>query len=304
MSLSHLVKHIYNNATDEVIRRGKKIHAMGFVEMMDHNALINSISFRVKDDMYNLWYKVYIQHYSDPKGMELRCTCPYNLSEVCRHKAAALLQLQDMVDRNMLQGQEINYNQKHTQVKIKTIDLKMIKMLGGQTNYEEAEELLRTHKAKILSAKEEKVDAELKVEDETFRLVIRKNEERFFDTSCTCTHKAHALCKHKVLLFLQLLQGFGLNYFDSIRNYDRDKDKLLSLYGYSMADDLKGKFEFSYKDGRPFLRVLDTSIKRVAAPITQIQPVVAAVEEKATVTTAAPALPEEEEVFKKLGVVF
>lgn len=303
MSLSHLVKHIYNNATDEVIRRGKKIHAMGFVEMMDHNALINSISFRVKDDMYNLWYKVYIQHYSDPKGMELRCTCPYNLSEVCRHKAAALLQLQDMVDRNMLQGQEINYNQKHTQIKIKHIDLKMIKMLGGQTNYEDAEELLRNHKAKILSAKEEKVDAELKIDDETFRLVIRKNEERFFDTSCTCTHKAHALCKHKVLLFLQLLQGVGSNYFDTIRNYDRDKDKLLALYGYSMADDLKGKFEFSYKDGRPFLRVLDTSIKRVAAPITQMQPAIAAVEEK-NMAAAAPAAVEVEEVFKKLGVVF
>jgi non-specific serine/threonine protein kinase len=41
------------------------------------------------------------------------------------------------------------------------------------------------------------------------------------------------------------------------------------MYGYSLSDDIKGKFEFSYKDGKPFLRVLDTSIKRintVAAP--------------------------------------
>lgn len=299
MALSHLVKHIYNNATDEVIRRGKKIHALGFVEMMDHNALINSISFRVKDDMYNIWYKVFIQHYSDPKGMELRCTCPYNLSDVCRHKAAALLQLQDMVDRNALEGQEINYNQKHTQIKIKGIDLKMIKMLGGQTNYEDAEQLLTTNKAKILSAKEEKVEAELVIENEIFQLVIRKNDERFFDTSCTCDYKSHPLCKHKVLLFLQLSGISGANYFDSIRNYDRDKDKLLSLYGYSLTNDLKGKFEFTYKDGRPFLRVLDTSIKRVTAPTTAA-PKPVFVETK---NIQAPVI-EIEEPTKKLGVVF
>jgi len=39
---------------------------------------------------------------------------------------------------------------------------------------------------------------------------------------------------------------------------------LLALYGYSLNDDLKGKFEFTYTDNKPFLRVLDTSIKRVA----------------------------------------
>ena len=70
----------------------------------------------------------------------------------------------------------------------------------------------------------------------------------------------------KVIVFLQLLNSYGANYFDSIRNWDKEKNKLLEAYGYSLSDDLKGKFEFTYKDGKPFLRVLDTSIKRVNAP--------------------------------------
>jgi len=41
---------------------------------------------------------VKIENYNDPKGMVMRCTCPYNLSEVCRHKTAALLNLQDKSD--------------------------------------------------------------------------------------------------------------------------------------------------------------------------------------------------------------
>ena len=63
------------------------------------------------------------------------------------------------------------------------------------------------------------------------------------------------------MVFLQLLHSFGANYFDSIKNIDRDKEKLLALYGYSLNDDLTGKFEFAMKEGKPFLRVLDPSIQ-------------------------------------------
>ncbi|TMS65520.1 hypothetical protein, partial [Pseudoalteromonas sp. S1941] len=75
------------------------------------------------------------------------------------------------------------------------------------------------------------------------------------------------------IVLLQLLKQFGANYFDTIRNWDKEKNKLLSLYGYSLEDDLDGKFEFTYADGKPFLRLLDTSIKRVTVtPGTELRP--------------------------------
>ena len=43
MALPYLVKHIYNNATEEVIRRGKKIHALGNVELIEHDDLLGNI---------------------------------------------------------------------------------------------------------------------------------------------------------------------------------------------------------------------------------------------------------------------
>ena len=76
MALSHLIKYVYNTGTDEVIRRGKKIHSLGYVEMIEHDELMNSVNLRVKDDIYNTYYKVYIQKYNDPKSMTLRCSCP------------------------------------------------------------------------------------------------------------------------------------------------------------------------------------------------------------------------------------
>ena len=67
-------------------------------------------------------------------------------------------------------------------------------------------------------------------------------------------------------MLLQLLNSYGPDYFDTIRNRDKEKNKLLALYGYSTDDDIEGKFEFTYRDGKPFLRVLDPSIKRIVAP--------------------------------------
>lgn len=301
MSLSHLLKFVYNNGTDEVIRRGKKIHAIGFVEFVETDDLLGSVTFRVKDDNYSTFYKVHIQKYKDPRALSLRCTCPYNLGDICRHEAAALLQLQDLIDKNIIGDNTIRYDQKHTIVKMKQIDLKTIRMLATAEVCEKAEVFLRTNKANILSAKDERVEARLDLNGESFPMVIQRNEERNFDTSCKCKEDTHPICLHKAILFLQLLNAYGSQYFDSIRNWDKEKNKLLGIYGYSMNEpDWEQKFEFTYKDGKPFLRVLDASVKRVHTVVEEVKP-----------AKKIESVVEEEKVeevkiesSKRLGIVF
>jgi hypothetical protein len=265
LALPHLIKHVYNNGTDDVIRRGKKILSLNNIELIEHDDLMANIVFRVKDDVYSTYYKVYINKYTDANGINLRCTCPYNLGDICRHEAGAMLRLQDMVDKNLLHSSAIQYNQMHTVAKMKNIDLKMIKILSSQAVFHEAEELMKTNTATIIKAADERVEAELLVNGEKFPLVIQKNDERNFDTSCMCSETLHPLCEHKVLLFVQLLRAHGSEYFNTIKNTDKEKNKLLQIYGYSLADDLTGKFEFTIKDNKAFLKVLDPSIKRVTA---------------------------------------
>ncbi len=265
MALPYLIKYIYNNGTDEVIRRGKKIHAIGNVDLIDYDELMGAVSFRVKDDAYSTYYKVHIDKFRDPKTISLRCGCPYNLGEICRHESGALFQLQELMDRNMLGDKEISYDQRHTVIKMKQLELKTIRALTAGQSLEAAENFLRTNSATILSARDERVAAEMEYEGEKFKIVVQKNEERNFDTSCTCKNDiTHPLCIHKATVLLQLLSNYGPHYFDTIRNWDKEKDKLLSLYGYSLQDDLTGKFEFTYKEGKPFLRVLDNSIQRIS----------------------------------------
>ncbi|MEP6948751.1 MAG: SNF2-related protein [Ginsengibacter sp.] len=297
MALPHLIKYVYNSGTDEVIRRGKKIHSLGYVELVEHDDLMNSVTFRVKDDSYSTFYKVHVQKYDDPKTLLIRCSCPYNLGDICRHEAAALFQLQDLVDKNLLAANTaVVYDQRHTVIKMRFIDLKIIRMLAGSENYNEGEEIFRVNKANIIHAANEKVEALLDFEEGKFRLILQKNEERNFDTSCVCKETEHPLCKHKTALFLQLLNAYGPHYFDTIRNWDKEKNKLLELYGYSLNEELSGKFEFIYKEGKPFLKVLDPTIKRVA-PAALINPFAPAL--APAITNTAIALKQ-----KKAAIVF
>ncbi len=301
MALPYFIKYVYNSGTDEVIRRGKKIYSSRFVELMEHDELMHSVTFRVRDDSYTTFYKVTVQKYDDLKSLSVRCSCPYNLSDICRHEAAALMQLQDLVDKNLLSADgHAVYNQQHTVAKIKNIDLRMIRVLAGMENYTAAEELLRKSKCNILSAANEKVEATLETDGNTFHLILQKNDERNFDTSCTCKDDSHILCKHKTALFLQLLNNWGPNYFDSIRNWDKEKNKLLEGYGYSLNDDLTNKFEFIYKEGKPYLKVLDSSIKRVSQTFSNLS----AAKVETEVKTEEVATPSFAPKTKQVALVF
>lgn len=250
-----------------MIKRGKKIFASGNIQLAYHDMLASSIRFRVKDDLYATWYTVQVTQYKNDREMMLRCNCSYNLSDICKHECAVLFELQQMSDRNLLGEVHAHYDQRHTVLHMKRLELHMIRMLTAPENFQLAEEFLRSHKAAILEAAGEKVVAEVDTDGHTETVIVRKNKERNFDTSCTCESETHKpLCKHKAIVLLQLLNRHGADYFDTIRNWDREKNQLLGLYGYSLDDDLENKFEFTYKDGKPFLRVLDSTIKRVTNP--------------------------------------
>src|SRR5689334_7012955 len=300
MALPHLLKYVYTHGSDEVIRRGKKIHAIGFVELAENDDLFGSVVFRVKDDNYATFYKVHISNYKDPKSLSLRCACPYNLGDICRHEAAALIRLQEMIDKGQLHAGDIIYNQKHTVAKMKTIELRTIQLLSSHEIVEEAEKYLRTQKPVLESAKDETVNATVHLDGEEFSVIIRRNEERNFDTSSDYQDPEHLLCLPKVIVFLHLLQTKGQHYFETIRNWDKEKNKLLEAYGYSLSDDLKGKFEFNYKDGKPYLRVLDPSIKRITSPLPLSKP---KFEKVTTVEEEEPA-PKEQVITRRLGIVF
>jgi non-specific serine/threonine protein kinase len=309
MALPLLLKYVYNSGTDEVIRRGKRIFMTGGAELVQVDPLLKTAIFQVKSDTHPNSYRVTISKYNEPNGVSVRCQCPYNLGEICRHEAAALFQLQDLIDKNFVNEAEMQYDQRHTVIKMKNIDLKTLRLLSSQETFLEAENIARHHQAAILKAADEWVDASLVYEGQTYALTIKRNEDRNFDTRCDCDDVHHPLCKHKTALFLQLLNAYGPYYFDTLRNWDKEKNKLLTQYGYSLSDDLEGKFAFSYVNGKPFLRVLDPSIRKITLPQesateSRLRTSAGLVATEQDVPPTVEADTEESKSVRRTGVVF
>jgi len=272
MPLPQYLKFAYNYGTDEVIRRGKRIFNNAGVQLMDVDHLLGQVRFRVRNDQYHNYYTVTVSRFLDEKAMTVRCQCPYNLGEICRHEVAALFQLQDMSAAGFFENQEVVYDQRHTLVRMRQVTVEMIGIFTAPASLELANTWANAERATNIKIENERLSAEIKEDGVSYPVVLRQNDERYFDTSCTCEETSHPLCRHKASLFLQMLRQKGNGFFRTLQNWDAQKEKLLGLYGYSLKDDLTGKFDFTYHDGRPTLKVLDPSIRKIAIQAEQVAP--------------------------------
>ncbi len=263
MPVSDLLEYVENHAKPEALRQGKTIFAMRGAVLTDTDKKNKKATFQITNDTFPTVYKVIIDRYDDAERFSLHCECPDNEEEICRHKAAAIFQLDNLFDDEDPEEDPALYNQKHTLVKMQSFEPKTLRLLTSRSNFIEAEKIAKQHKAEIKRERNEEVTAVLKYQKKTYQLTLRRTENGNYETSCNCNETDHPICKHKTALFLQLYNREGEYYFDTIKNWDKIKNKLLAQYGYSLADNLKGKFEFSYKKGKPFLRLLDPSIKRI-----------------------------------------
>ncbi len=300
MSLPPVLRYVYNHGTEEVIRRGKKIFYTGGVQMLDVDHLLEQVRFRVRNDVYQNYYTVTVNKFLDPKNLSVRCQCPYNMGDICRHEVGALFQLNDILQSGFFENADITYDQKHSVVRMRQVTLQMLRVFASPDIIDKATMWAASKKAIIVKGKNDRIEAEVPDGELTYKVVLKQNEERYFDTSCGCGETAFPLCVHKATLFIQILNIHGPQYFQTVRDWDEQKNKLLALYGYSLNDDITNKFEFTYKDGKPFLRVLDTTIQKVPRVADTSYPAPRAAKPVAAVVKEVEKPAEE---LKRLGIV-
>src|SRR5690606_17288485 len=139
MSLPPLLKHIYNYGSEEVIRRGKKIFFGGGVQLLDVDHLLDQVRFKVRNDQYYNHYNVTVKEFSSDKKLSVRCQCPYNLGEICRHEVAALMQLNELSQTGFFENADLVYDQKHTVVRMRQVSYSLLSVFASEKIMEQAE---------------------------------------------------------------------------------------------------------------------------------------------------------------------
>ncbi len=265
MALTPLQKHIYNHGSEEVIRKGKKIYFSKGVSLGPVDVDARKVEFKVKNDTFNYFYSVKINHFDDTNRINIRCQCPYNMGSLCRHEVAALLELNDMVESGYFSEGETVYDQRNTNIRMKGIDLNTLRMLPSNTIFKSGNELAKRNKIKIASAENDVIQAYIKGDENRFEIKIARIEPQIYETSCNCDETQYPICEHKVGVFVQLLNTYGPSYFDTIKDPNKLKNKLLERYGYSLeTEGWEEKFQFDEVEGRTFLKVLDPTLKPIS----------------------------------------
>src|ERR1700753_1055540 len=168
MSLPPILRYVYNHGTEEVIRRGKKIFYTSGVQMLDVDHLLEQVRFRVRNDLYQNYYTVTVNKYLQPGEISVRCQCPYNLGEICRHEVAALFQLNDILQSGFFENTDITYDQKHTVVRMRQINTQMLRIFTDAETLDKAEKWAAQNKAIITQNKNDTVAAEVPDGDDTY----------------------------------------------------------------------------------------------------------------------------------------
>lgn len=262
-----ILRHIYNNSSDDVIRRGKKIFHTSGVTLQEQDLLAEKLVFRVRNDIYNTTYRVTVNNFTTTDNLNTRCPCPYNMGIVCKHEAAALLQLNELLQSGFFENVNIVYDQSHTLLRMRNISEQHLTLFTSDEIRKAGKKIIEKEaNITIISAQDDVVNAEVKDGRKKYKIVLAQNAERYFETTCVCEESEHPMCVHKFAVFQHLLEHKGANYFSTLRNWDNEKNKLLALYGFSLEDELRGKFEFAFIDGKLTMRVLNTSIKKLSDP--------------------------------------
>ncbi len=134
--------------------------------------------------------------------------------------------------------------------------------------------LAKTNRAKITERDDMSVRAEISFKGDTNNCYIKKLDDSHYESSCDCANHKKQMCMHRATVLLQLLNDKGQFAFELMRNWDSSKNKLLADYGFSVKDNLDGKFKFTINDrtGTLEMEVLDKSIMSMSSLAKMVQP--------------------------------
>ncbi|MCU0340630.1 MAG: DEAD/DEAH box helicase [Spirosomaceae bacterium] len=99
----------------------------------------------------------------------------------------------------------------------------------------------------------------------THRITVSRVEKGKYHIACTCNQESlYPLCEHKLGVLLWMQQQRGQYALELLRNLDDEKNQLLAEFGYTVKENLIGKFDFKFNhNGDLELIKLDKSIQPI-----------------------------------------
>ncbi len=251
------------NATTQSLDKGLFIYKNGKYDMLVFDPKEGGLAiFKVQSERGGDQYTVTIRNFQGKKTLSSACTCPYDWGGLCKHRVAALMALseRDLIEET---APETQYSMLENELKLADLSDHSLHANTGEATWKNRN---IAKKVVFYTAMEGFCEGRVTIvrQDYTFRFVRIGPGQ--IQSSCSCAQMLpDPLCAHKLAALLALREQFGPQAFESMRDWTEDKNRLLGEYGFSMDDNLEGKFSFRITDkGKLEMQVLDKSIQSPA----------------------------------------
>ena len=326
--------YIKLNSNSRSITRGKAIFKEDDVIMQSINYETDTALFYVKSQSSGSKYEVEITDFDDSEHISAECDCPVEDEVCKHCVASLLYLERDMAQNNMVASIEVNknpagYTKKAIVPDTRTkeeIAAELKKKLDAEnerkknavyafrmSNFSawtientwsskarsEGEMLLRLMGVTLTPNKDKSVNAIVKDpftgQSIEYAVYIEKTGQGQYAGRCTCRALVKGSgCAHRAAVLLAIEKTYGQDGFELFRDFDLEKNSLLVPFGYTINDNLSGKFEFYFQHSKLNVRVLDSSIMSVDALVqtaAKAKPQVAPVDRILTLSVAKAASP-------------
>ncbi|QRR02828.1 DEAD/DEAH box helicase [Dyadobacter sandarakinus] len=254
-----LSAYLVKRADKDVLSRGRSIYSSGGLKVakLDYNGP-GIAEFKVKSDYSIQYYQIHIRNFLTPQ-ISTECSCPYGNGNLCKHRAAAILYILD----KMPSIRQVLHEMESSDIELAEIKENQLRNLVMDDTWKNREQVTQVE---ITDAKDGKAACTVEYSGHQNQVHFERiSGTRKIHTSCTCGQKLWVpLCEHKLAALLKLKEELGERAFEVMRDFTAEKNALLAEYGYSLADQIKGKFDFKLdEEGALYLVKLDPGLQKV-----------------------------------------
>jgi len=266
--------HVQRNSDSQSIAKGLAIYK-------NKPPVITSktnteIQFEIPSDTdKTVVYRTTIENYNTPEKLKTDCSCPFDWGGMCKHRVAALMVVDGILnglytpntkiathsDTTKPQQQE-SYDQKNTSIAFSKMEDWRLLQVSSKEIWKKASELLKDDKIKLINGDKALISLEVTVDNIPYSVRFEYFSPTYINTVSDYADTEHLLSAPKVAALRYLSNIYGEEIFESFKDFTEEKNKLLAPYGFSLADDLKNKFDFKINRGKIALDLLDKSIAR------------------------------------------
>lgn len=265
-TLSDYLRHNGLNNTP----KGRRLFEAKSVEMKSMDWEKTRALFTVKSETNpKIFFSVRLNGF-DTSSISSTCNCSYDMDDLCMHEVAALYLLR--AELNEMTVNDVLPPSAFEAVKIEVPDNGLLKITALDTqnflnflswsDFNAAQELVKTDKVEQLTIGNNKATFNV-VEDIRYKVSVKKLEGHNVLTQCSCTDETRKVCIHKGAVLYYIGVHFGIDGLNLLKNWDEEKGKLLSEYGYTLEEDLHNKFEFSFDEKGLRMIVLDKALQKI-----------------------------------------